>query len=101
MKPSPGLLLATLIAPLLLTGCGANERERVQGGAATGAATGATVGLVGGPIGVVVGGVIGGGAGAITAATTSPQDLNLGRPIWANPETRIPGPGGAYAPTGR
>ena len=98
MQPIHLSLLATLA---LLAGCGANERERVQGGAATGAATGATVGLVGGPIGVVVGGVIGGGAGAITAATTSPQDLNLGRPVWSNPETRIPGPGGSYAPASR
>lgn len=93
--------LSLLASLALLAGCGANERERVQGGAATGAATGATVGLVGGPIGVVVGGVIGGGAGAITAATTSPTDLNLGRPVWANPETRIPAPGGPIAPAQR
>ncbi len=91
-------ILAGGCALALLAGCGTNEKDRVQGGAATGAATGATVGLVGGPIGVVVGGVIGGGVGAITGATTDSKDLNLGKPLWSNPETRIPAPGGPIAP---
>jgi len=69
-------------ATLLLAACGSSEPGRVQGGAATGAATGATIGLVGGPIGVVVGGVIGGGAGAITSATTTPRQVDLGDPPW-------------------
>lgn len=91
-------ILATGCMLALLAGCGTNEKDRVQGGAATGAATGATIGLVGGPIGVVVGGVIGGGVGAVTGASTDSKDLNLGKPIWANPETRIPAPGGPIAP---
>jgi len=95
------LVLPLAASVALLGACGTQERERVTGGAATGAATGATVGLVGGPIGVVVGGVIGGGAGAITAATTSPEDLNLGKPDWANPETRLSTPGGTVAPASR
>jgi hypothetical protein len=66
----------------LLAACGTRPSERVQGGAAAGAATGATVGLVGGPPGVAAGAVIGGGAGALTAASTSPRDVNLGRPVW-------------------
>ncbi len=94
-------ILATGCMLALLAGCGTNDKDRVQGGAATGAATGATIGLVGGPIGVVVGGVIGGGVGAVTGASTDSKDLNLGKPIWANPETRIPAPGGAYAPASR
>lgn len=94
-------IFATVGVLALLAGCGTNERERVQGGAATGAATGATVGLVGGPVGVVVGGVIGGGVGAVTGATTDSKDLNLGRPVWANPDTRIPAPGGPIAPAQR
>lgn len=94
-------IFATGCALALLAGCGTNERERVTGGAATGAATGATVGLVGGPVGVVVGGVVGGGVGAITGATTEAKDLNLGRPVWANPDTRIPAPGGPIAPAQR
>ncbi len=91
-------ILASLSVLALLSGCGTNEKDRVQGGAATGAATGATVGLVGGPIGVVVGGVIGGGVGALTGATTDPKDLNLGKPVWANPDTRIPTMSGPVAP---
>jgi hypothetical protein len=65
-----------------LAACGSSEPGRVQGGAATGAATGATVGLVGGPVGVAAGAVIGGGAGAITAAGTTPKQVNLGDPVW-------------------
>ena len=91
-------ILAGCTALALLAGCGTNEKVRVQGGAATGAATGATVGLVGGPIGVVVGGIIGGGVGAVTGATTDSKDLNLGKPVWSNPEARIPTPGGPVAP---
>lgn len=101
MYSSIRLAIPAVACLSLLAACGTQERERVTGGAATGAATGATVGLVGGPIGVVVGGVIGGGAGAITAATTSPDDLNLGKPVWANPETRLPTPSGPVAPANR
>jgi hypothetical protein len=75
---------------LLVAACGTNDRDRVQGGAAAGAATGAGVGALGGPVGVVVGGVIGGGAGAVTGATTDSRDLNLGKPVWRNPEVRTP-----------
>jgi osmotically inducible lipoprotein OsmB len=95
---NPRSILAGGCVLALLAGCGTNEKDRVQGGAATGAATGATIGLVGGPIGVVVGGVIGGGVGAVTGASTDSKDLNLGKPIWANPEARIPAPGGPIAP---
>lgn len=83
---------------LLLAACGTNARDRTTGGAAAGAATGAGVGALAGPVGVVVGGVIGGGAGAITGATTKPSDVNLGKPVWNNPDTRVPGPDGVVAP---
>jgi len=66
----------------LLSACGYSEPGRVEGGAATGAATGAAVGLVGGPVGVAAGAVIGGGVGAVAGATTKPQQVNLGKPIW-------------------
>jgi hypothetical protein len=76
----------TLVGTLaLLAACGASEPGRVQGGAAAGAATGATVGLVAGPPGVVAGAVIGGGAGAITGASTTPRQVNLGKPVWERP----------------
>jgi hypothetical protein len=73
-----------------LAACGTNPAERTGGGAAAGAATGATVGLVGGPVGVLAGAAIGAGAGAVAGATTSPRDVNLGRPLWDNPEVRTP-----------
>jgi hypothetical protein len=76
--PAIALLLA------LLTGCGAQEPERVTGSAATGAATGATVGLLGGPVGVVVGALIGGGAGAATGAAVDPKHIDLGPPPWSD-----------------
>lgn len=72
-------LLGTLV---LLAGCGYGERDRTEGGAATGAATGATIGLIGGPVGVVGGAIIGGGAGAIAGATTTPSQVELGKPVW-------------------
>jgi hypothetical protein len=31
-------------------------------------------------------------AGALTGATTSPSTVNLGKPLWSNPEVRVPGP---------
>lgn len=81
-------ILPALSVVGLLIGCGSNDRERVQGGAASGALAGAGIGLLGGPVGVLVGGLVGGGAGALTGASTSPDTLNLGRPIWANEEVR-------------
>lgn len=76
---------------LLVAACGTDPQERVQGGAAAGAATGAGIGALGGPVGALAGAAIGGGAGAITGAATDSRDVNLGRPVWENPETRVPG----------
>ncbi|HQT84695.1 MAG: hypothetical protein B7Z58_05730 [Acidiphilium sp. 37-64-53] len=71
----PSLLLLGLSAAL--AGCGTSAPHRMGTGAASGAATGAAFGLIGGPIGVVIGGAIGGGIGALTASTTTPQQINL------------------------
>jgi hypothetical protein len=71
-----------LLSVLVLPGCGNNAPNRLGGGTAGGAATGATFGLIGGPLGVLVGGAIGGGIGALTAANTTPKQLNLGPPPW-------------------
>ncbi|MEJ0015655.1 MAG: hypothetical protein WDN25_03660 [Acetobacteraceae bacterium] len=76
----------------LLAACGSNPKERTTGGAAAGAATGAGIGALAGPPGMAVGALIGGGAGAVTGAATSPKDVNLGKPPWTNPETRVPTP---------
>ncbi|WP_160000347.1 hypothetical protein [Roseomonas sp. 18066] len=83
-------ILGAAALSLALAACGTNERDRVQGGAAAGAATGAGVGAFGGPVGAAVGAVVGGGAGAVTGYTTSPSDVNLGKPVWRNPEVRTP-----------
>ena len=75
-------VLVLAAGTMLLAACGTTQPDRVQGGAAAGAATGATVGLVGGPVGVAVGAVVGGGAGALTGATATPQQVDLGKPVW-------------------
>jgi phage tail tape-measure protein len=82
----------------LLAACGQNPQERTTGGAAAGAATGAAVGALAGPPGMAVGALVGGGAGAVTGAATKPSQVNLGKPPWTNPETRVPTPKGPVAP---
>jgi phage tail tape-measure protein len=81
----------------LVSACGTDPQERTSGGAAAGAATGAGFGALGGPVGAAVGAAVGGGAGALTGATTSPSDVNLGKPPWNNPETRLPSVGRGQA----
>ncbi len=90
--------LVALGALCLLSACGETPKERTSGGAAAGAATGAAVGALAGPPGMAVGALVGGGAGAATGATTNPQQVNLGKPPWTNPETRVPTPHGSMSP---
>ncbi len=82
----------------LLAACGTNPQERTTGGAAAGAATGAGIGALAGPPGMAVGALVGAGAGATTGAVTSPNQVNLGKPPWTNPQTRVPTPNGPVAP---
>ncbi|MGH7104300.1 MAG: hypothetical protein ACREFJ_18105 [Acetobacteraceae bacterium] len=84
-----------------LAGCGQTEPERTTGGAAAGAATGAGVGLIAGPPGAAAGALIGAGVGAVAGATTSPKQVNLGKPPWTNPNTRVPTPNGPVGPNGQ
>jgi hypothetical protein len=84
-------LLGAAALGLMVAACGTDPRERTTGGAAAGAATGAAVGALGGPVGALAGAGIGGAAGAVTGAATDPQDVNLGRPLWNDPEVRVPG----------
>jgi phage tail tape-measure protein len=93
MRVSVMMAAAGMLA--LVAGCGTEPHERTSGGAAAGAATGAGVGALGGPVGAAVGAVVGGGAGAATGATTKPSDVNLGKPPWTNPQTRVPSVGRA------
>ncbi len=77
------LLIATSL--LALTACGENNGDRTGTGALIGAGTGAVLGaaVAGDPwAGAAVGGVIGGAAGAAVGSMTTPDDVNLGRPVW-------------------
>jgi peptidoglycan hydrolase-like protein with peptidoglycan-binding domain len=84
-------LLGAAALGLMVAACGTDPQERTTGGAAAGAATGAGIGALGGPPGVLAGAAIGGGVGAVTGAVTDPNDVNLGRPVWNDPNTRLPG----------
>jgi hypothetical protein len=96
MKHAVNIFAAGMLG--LLAACGTQPKERTTGGAAAGAASGAAVGALAGPPGMAVGALVGGGAGAVTGAATSPNDVNLGKPPWTNPETRVPTPEGPVAP---
>jgi osmotically inducible lipoprotein OsmB len=70
----------TVVAGLLLSGCGTTPGDRGLSGAGIGAAGGAVVGaLVGAPL---AGAAIGAGAGAVTGMATSPSNVYLGKPAW-------------------
>jgi hypothetical protein len=75
----------------LLAACGTQQPERTSGGALTGAGTGAAVGALGGPVGAAAGAAIGAGAGAVTGAVTKPSQLNLGKPVYSNPDVNVGG----------
>lgn len=83
-----GLAIALTLS---LAACGTGEKERTTGGAAAGAATGAGVGALAGPPGALVGAGVGAGVGAVTGATTTPNQVNLGKPPWSNPNARVNG----------
>ncbi len=77
-------IAAVLSGLALLAGCGSNPTNRTAGGAATGAGTGALVGAIAGPPGAAVGAAVGAAAGGVTGAVTTPQQVNLGKPVWEN-----------------
>lgn len=71
--------LATVLA-LGIAGCGYRPGDRALSGAGIGAASGAIVGAIAGNAGA--GALIGGAGGALIGGTTSPRQINLGRPVW-------------------
>jgi osmotically inducible lipoprotein OsmB len=78
MKTYAATLL--VIAGLSLAACGTNPTDRALSGAAIGAGGGALAGsLLGSP---GTGALLGGAAGAAAGGLTSPNDVDLGRPIW-------------------
>lgn len=73
-------LLIVAAAAFALAGCGETPGDRGLSGAGIGAAGGAVIGaLVGAPL---AGAAIGAGAGALAGATTSPSQVDLGKPVW-------------------
>ena len=63
-----------------LSACGESKLDRGLSGGAMGAGAGAIGGaLLGHP---AAGAALGGAAGAASGALTSPDDINLGKPVW-------------------
>lgn len=73
--------IATLTCSLvLLAACGNNTTDRAVSGGALGAGAGALVGATVGAPGT--GALVGGAAGAAVGGLTTPDEINLGKPIW-------------------
>jgi len=74
-----GLVVAAVL--LGVAGCGYRPSDRALSGGLIGAGGGAAIaGISGGN--PLAGAAIGGAAGALGGALTSPNTLNLGRPVW-------------------
>ena len=65
----------------LLAACGTSTTDRALSGAGIGAGLGAAGSMAtgGSP---VTGGLLGGAAGAAAGGLTSPDTVNLGKPVW-------------------
>jgi branched-subunit amino acid ABC-type transport system permease component len=63
-------------ACLALCACGTQMGDRMASGAAIGAGTGA----IAGGVGAIPGAIVGAGVGAFT----TPEQVNLGEPVWDN-----------------
>ena len=74
-----GVLL--LASALCLAGCGYSPGDRAASGGLMGAGAGAAIAAAtgGAPL---VGALVGGAVGAAGGALTSPDAINLGKPIW-------------------
>jgi len=82
MKSQIKLLAYVAATAALLSACGTSEPDRTGGGAATGAAAGAAIGAVFGGVGALPGAAIGALVGAGTGAATTPEQVDLGKPVW-------------------
>ena len=67
-------------ASLILSACGTSTGDRGLSGGLIGAGTGATIGALAGSAGA--GALWGGLGGAAIGMLTSPEMVNLGKPIW-------------------
>nr|WP_294565207.1 hypothetical protein [uncultured Rhodopila sp.] len=74
-------IVALVWFALALAGCGYSPGDRAVSGGLLGAGTGAAVGAIaGGNVGTAA--LIGGAIGGVGGAVTSPDAVNLGRPVW-------------------
>jgi hypothetical protein len=80
MKRNHHLTVAILGLACLLAGCGYSPGDRAVSGGLLGAGAGAAIGAAAGN--PLAGAAVGGAAGAIGGAVTSPNAVNLGRPVW-------------------
>ncbi len=80
MKANLGATGLLFLAAVSLAGCGYSTGSRALSGGAIGAGSGAIIGAVTG-LGPGAGAAIGGGVGALTGAVTSPNTVNLGKPL--------------------
>lgn len=67
-------------ATIALAGCGTQMGDRL----ASGAAIGGGVGLAAGGVGVIPGAIVGAAVGGLT----SPEQVNLGEPVWNENDRR-------------
>lgn len=67
-------IVLVFAAGLALAGCGTQMGDRM----ASGAAIGGSAGLVAGGVGVIPGAIVGAAVGGLT----SPEQVNLGEPVW-------------------
>lgn len=79
MKPV-GKLGALCLAGLMLAGCGTDPGERGLSGGLLGAGTGAAIGAIAGN--AATGALVGGLGGAAIGVLTSPNVIDLGKPVW-------------------
>ena len=80
MRPIFKVLPVVMSASLILSACGTSTGDRGLSGGLLGAGTGATIGALAGSAGT--GALWGGLGGAAIGMLTSPDMINLGKPLW-------------------
>lgn len=81
MKRIATISVVLLGMALTLAGCGYSPGDRAASGGLMGAGAGAAIAAAtgGAPL---VGALVGGAVGAIGGAATSPNTINMGKPVW-------------------
>ncbi len=82
-----------LVAALALSGCGTTTEERALSGGAIGAAGGAVIGALTGSW--ALGTVLGAAAGVTAGALTTPEQVEIGKPVWKSSSGGRAADGGA------